>query len=269
MIKLSQGFVTLTKSWDTFKDVAAAKGLRFQYENETDRYQVFAVDGSLLYITNIFKGSIPGDIGFTQSQNDAWKADFELNFKSGSNRPTVPNADQLYESSFRTNTPVTGTSYFLVLDRDNSSGIWKHPTGSQGGIKIFAVVASAAKSRAQTQWVVRPCVVTAINTLSATLVFARTGIISLRETSLLRSSEVLNLFPVHQNLTVVSGSLLKGVPAATEVTTAVNTTTGLRDTTQTFRTPGVGDLIIKFDLISGNGNTGDITSQHSFWYLVE
>lgn len=269
MIKLSQGFVTLTKAWDTFKDVATKKGLRLQYEDENDRYQVFAVDGSLLYITNIFKGVVPTDTGFDQTQNDTWKSDFELNFKSGSNRPIVPNADQLYEASFRTNAPVTGTSYFMALDRDNSSGAWRHPTGSVGGIKIFAVVASAAKSRAQTQWVIRPGVITAINAQSASLVFSRMGIISLRETTLLRSSEVLNLFPVHQNLTVVSGTLAKGVPSSTEVTTAVNTTTGLKDTTLTTRTPGVGDLIMKFDLISGNGILGDITSQHSFWYLVE
>jgi hypothetical protein len=74
--------------WTDFKAIAiTSKNLPVQYEDDAiaDVYRVFAVDGSVIYVCVIYKGTVPDNCGITQVQNDADKTDFETNYEPTAN----------------------------------------------------------------------------------------------------------------------------------------------------------------------------------------
>lgn len=84
------GAVKIDKSWTNFRKLlnGETKILKVQYEDETPRYWIFALDGVIFYETEIFKagfepeGSSPEQLG----QNTADRNDFEANWKVDANR---------------------------------------------------------------------------------------------------------------------------------------------------------------------------------------
>jgi hypothetical protein len=125
-------------SWTSLKGTATAKSLFVQYQETSTAYEVFVVDGIIIYQSVIFKGSVP-DANYSQVQNDADKADFEANYKNAIQTNTViaqaavgPIADG-YET---TGNPVVfagidGSSITRTAQSRNSN-----PSGSEYGVVV-------------------------------------------------------------------------------------------------------------------------------------
>lgn len=84
------GFVIVERSWTNFKKVidGTEKRLHVQYETETDRYRIFAIEQSIYYEAQIYlNGSEPTSWTPQEvSDNTAYLADFESNWKALANR---------------------------------------------------------------------------------------------------------------------------------------------------------------------------------------
>lgn len=89
MATFGQAFIIIDQTWTQLKVTVASKAMALQYDTLSDRYQLFAVDGPLVYVANIYLGTLPDSIAvsYSQAQNDADKTDFENNYKTISNKP--------------------------------------------------------------------------------------------------------------------------------------------------------------------------------------
>jgi hypothetical protein len=128
------GTILQETRWTAFKAVAITqKGLAVQYEDTPDTYDIFAVDGTVVYRAQIFKGEVPLNSDYSQFQNDADKADFEANYLYKVNQP-LSGAVQvsnflLSDATLTTSgstvvTNLTGAAVTLLINIKNS------PTGS-------------------------------------------------------------------------------------------------------------------------------------------
>lgn len=82
--------------WTAFKATAVTKkGLKIQYEDDTveNVYRIFALDGMVVYLCTIFKGTVPAGSGITQGQNDTDKTDFVDNYLPTANAPLATAVD--------------------------------------------------------------------------------------------------------------------------------------------------------------------------------
>lgn len=89
MITLAPTFTQRFFYWTAWKVMATAKNLAFQSEEDTACYTVWGYDGPEVILTTIWRSDVPPHIvaaGYTQTQNDSDKADFEANYKTNSNR---------------------------------------------------------------------------------------------------------------------------------------------------------------------------------------
>lgn len=89
--------LTIYVSWPELKTLADSKNMALQYVQTTGGlYQIFALDGRVLYRTNIYSGSYPNfideDAGDppTSTDNDERLYDFETNFKARLNKAVSP-----------------------------------------------------------------------------------------------------------------------------------------------------------------------------------
>lgn len=84
--------VVVSSFWTDFKSIAITdKSLLVQYDaTDSSVYTIFAIDGSrICYVCDIWTGSIPQtalNAGYTQTQNDTDKSDFETNYKPTANK---------------------------------------------------------------------------------------------------------------------------------------------------------------------------------------
>ncbi len=159
---------------------------------------------------------------------------------------------------------VGATSYFMGVDLSNSSGAYKHSSGS--AIKLVGVSSSATKVYAVDDWNVRIGTVLSISGSSSVIGWLRFGALLLRNTLMLEVSTVDKDFPVPVDLGVSGGDYLKIAAGNKETVAAVNTGATLPDVSGVAVTPDVGDLIVRAERVTG---TGVLTMACSFWYLVE
>jgi hypothetical protein len=125
-------------SWTSLKGTATAKSLFVQYQETSTAYEVFVVDGIIIYQTVIFKGSVP-DANYSQVQNDADKADFEANYKNATQTNTViaqAAVGPVADGYTATGNPVVfagidGSSVTRTAQTRNSN-----PSGSEYGIVV-------------------------------------------------------------------------------------------------------------------------------------
>lgn len=81
--------------WSWFKPIAASKGLVVQYDEGSDTYLVYGYDGPEVICCTMWQGEVPASVvegGYSQSQNDADKAEFEAAYKPIANKAIVPRA---------------------------------------------------------------------------------------------------------------------------------------------------------------------------------
>jgi hypothetical protein len=92
MANFGTNFVTIGQFWTVFKATMVTKRLCLQFEDLTDTYELFAIDGPIAYLSTIYKGVVPYGVVpvYSQAQNDADKSDFETNYEAYGNLPVVP-----------------------------------------------------------------------------------------------------------------------------------------------------------------------------------
>ena len=93
MATFGSNFIIIDQTWTQLKAIVWRKGLSLQYDTLTDRYQVFALDGPLVYLANVYFGTLSDSIvasGYTQFQSNADLADFTTNYQSGVNQLVIP-----------------------------------------------------------------------------------------------------------------------------------------------------------------------------------
>jgi len=120
-ITFGQGLIVISTRWTSLKGVVAVKGLLLQHDEEDGLYAIFALDGSIVYTTNIWKQGFQPSSDYSQEQNDADKADFEANYKSGANRPLVA-----MDGGIPTQVPLprTGSEAIFVTHNFCDSTTW-------------------------------------------------------------------------------------------------------------------------------------------------
>jgi hypothetical protein len=136
MAEFGSGLVKIRQSWSELKSTSSSKNLAIQYDSDSTAYEVFSIDGNIVYFGLIFKGSVP-DSNYDQVQNDLDKTDFENNYKNLlTNRPTSPPAALDGYS-------VTTTNPTLIAGSDGSS-IRTIKTDSSGRFNIVGSAASGS-----------------------------------------------------------------------------------------------------------------------------
>lgn len=118
MAKFGSAFIVISRQWTTLKLDVTSKSLALQYDEDVDKYQIFALDNQIVYLAFIFKGSVPTDqTDLDQITNDANKNDFETNYK--------PSANKRIQVVTLSSGTIAGTSQVVSgtvnLDRGNSS----------------------------------------------------------------------------------------------------------------------------------------------------
>lgn len=81
--------IKLNVAYSDIKSTVIAKNLSLQYNETNKNYRVFAVDGTILYQTEVWKAGHEPD-GLDEAQNALDRADFEATYKNVSNKPVVP-----------------------------------------------------------------------------------------------------------------------------------------------------------------------------------
>lgn len=89
-LMFGSGLVLDEQRWPEFVSIATAKHLSVQYSEQPDRYQIYAIDGSIVYVCEIFTGVVPQPDFYTQGDNNAHKAAFETHHKNEANSPINP-----------------------------------------------------------------------------------------------------------------------------------------------------------------------------------
>lgn len=114
-INIGNALISIFRTWPTFKNVidGTEKLLQLQYEQDSSKYFIFALDNSILYYTDIFKagfepsGWSAGEI----TDNASYRTDFETNFEPNSNRQVQV---VTVESATRTKRIDMGTTYDYI-----------------------------------------------------------------------------------------------------------------------------------------------------------
>jgi len=78
-------------TWTWFKPLIGSKTLKIQYEDDGTTYTIYGYDQPEVVTCTIWLGTVPDTViagGYSQSQNDSDKADFEANYKPTGNRST-------------------------------------------------------------------------------------------------------------------------------------------------------------------------------------
>lgn len=122
-------------NWTNWKIVQSAKTLIYQYDDDGITYTIYGYDGHEIHICKIFKGIVPYSIidsGYSQSQNDSDKSDFETNFQSNANKTIDHRGVLIDRSGITSTTPNTSTllmsanyaRQYLFIQNVDSGIIW-------------------------------------------------------------------------------------------------------------------------------------------------
>jgi len=102
MATFGNAFVVIGNSWTAFKVLVASKDLRLQYDEDTETYEVFAIDNPIAYVCTIWKTTVPYAVvagGYSQAQNDADKTDFESNYQGDANKRLTSSIEVTFQES--------------------------------------------------------------------------------------------------------------------------------------------------------------------------
>lgn len=145
MATFGTSFITISKFWTDFKAVVSSKSLSMQYDETSDAYELFALDGSIAYVSTIYKGTVPSGVvpDYSQAQNDSDKTDFQNNFQSLANqRMTVP-VGSVVRATYSAEAALAGANNKNMLCILN-------PSGSGKVLRIYEVWATVPASSGAT-----------------------------------------------------------------------------------------------------------------------
>lgn len=116
IINFGTAYVSISVRWTAFKSYATTKALQIQYVEDTTIYTIFALDQGVVYVTDIFKGTITNpDPNYSQSQNDTDKSDFETNYKTTANKAITTQTVTTHSASTATSTVALSVSNQTLL----------------------------------------------------------------------------------------------------------------------------------------------------------
>jgi len=124
MAKIGSGLIRIDVSWTSFKSTVSSKNLTIQYEETATAYEIFSLDGNIIYYVLIFKVTVP-NASYNQVQNDLDKTDFETNYKDiVTNRVVSPPAAVDGSAANSTNPTLIAASDGSIVRtvRSDSSG---------------------------------------------------------------------------------------------------------------------------------------------------
>lgn len=135
-ISFGNNFIAVSQTWTQLKSTLGNKPMSLQYDDsDTGAYQLFALDGPVVYVTTIYRGTVPDSVvngGYTQAQNDQDKSDFEANFKGRANQPIVPFQAGDSRWIFRLGNMTTSGSQELLV---SNNGYFEPQSQGQRGVK--------------------------------------------------------------------------------------------------------------------------------------
>ena len=88
-VNLAPQYTQRSYSWTDWKTARSAKRGRHQYDDDGIVYTIWFYDGPEVHLCTIYKGTVPDGViggGYSQSQNDTDKTDFENNFQGSANK---------------------------------------------------------------------------------------------------------------------------------------------------------------------------------------
>jgi hypothetical protein len=135
MAEIGNGFIRIDYSWSQLKSVIDSKRLSLQYEESSNAYDLFALDGAIAYVTRIFTGSVP-DSNYDQVQNDLDLSDFETNYKDLVTNRVLQStaATDGYAIATTSPTMIAGSDGSLIrtIQTDTSGNLKTVGTGTAG-----------------------------------------------------------------------------------------------------------------------------------------
>lgn len=117
-------FTVRTYSWTNWKTARSSRRGRHQYEDNGITYMIWFYDGPEIHLCTIWKGTVPDGViagGYSQSQNDTDKTDFENNFQSKANKAL----GQTQLVSYTVETALAGANNKSMISIFNPSGSGK------------------------------------------------------------------------------------------------------------------------------------------------
>lgn len=160
---------------------------------------------------------------------------------------------------------VEDTSFFLMIDKSNASGKYKHSSGD--GIHLVQVEGTLIKTNLLTKWICFVGVVLSIDATGMTVGCIRSlGTIGLRDTSGVQGLTRSFAFPSPIDLTVSGGDFESVLTNYKPYTTNVNTSTPIEDVGGDMVVPEPGDLIMYLLRV---GSDGTAIVHYTFSYFVK
>lgn len=268
MAVFGSGLIIIYKSWWELKEFIFIKRLTLQYDELVDYYQVFAIDGQVVYLATIFKSKIPLVSDLTQEDNDVSKLDFEKNYKEKANLSSYSvdrDRNKIVELNYR-QVDIASDRYFLLIDLNNKHGKYKHLYENSGaGIKLAGIESLLLKQEATGGWTVRFGVVAEINENYACICWFRPGTMSIRDASNFQIWGNVQIFPLMADLTIENNNQKYCLNNFKETVTDITSNSFLEDAGGNMVQPEVGDLVVK----ALKFNTGKLSFHYHIWYLVE
>lgn len=89
-VNFGVGHTIISGTWTEIRAVIVTDALSYQYAESGGKYTIFAPTDGVIYTCEIWTGTVPSSIiasGYSQSQNDTDKTDFESNFQPYANMP--------------------------------------------------------------------------------------------------------------------------------------------------------------------------------------
>lgn len=162
-------------------------------------------------------------------------------------------------------TGITESTFFLLVDKSNASGKYKH--GSGDGIFIEQVHGLVRKNNSDDKWECHIGVCLSIDGTGMTVASLRAfGSISIRDTSILEKSLQDFSFPSPIDLTVSGGDLDTVLTNYKPYTTDVNTGAPIEDTGGDSVVPAPGDLVLFVQ--KAPSATGNLDVHYTVTYYV-
>ena len=118
-IPISSQFTQRNYQWTDWKTVQFNKKLIYQSNDDGSIYTIWGYDGPDVHICTIFKGEVPYTVveqGYSQTQNDNDKTDFENNYAGDSNKTLEHDLEHkfIYSAAAAFSLASSTTDFFTI-----------------------------------------------------------------------------------------------------------------------------------------------------------
>jgi hypothetical protein len=118
----------ISSTWTVFKTSVVGKSLQVQQDDDGVTYSIFAIDGPIVYDCTIWKGIVPDGVvnsGYSQSQNNTDKTDFETNYLPTGNQRLLQPVATVVLSTYVVEVALAGANNKDMISIFNPNGSGK------------------------------------------------------------------------------------------------------------------------------------------------